>query len=277
MNSEDIKIIAETARNISGYRRVRLEATPYYLHESWMNSVPLPSEDFLDWEWVKKLTIPNEECWLDIAVSTYGTGGELIDNALCRFVGGRVVEIRATHTTGKIAWEKENEMTTAERIARRFNDDGQTFEVDGIQIIDACRDTAPGVPRVNRAGDSERYEFRDGSAIVISGGGWSIGFPSPATCHCWLDANYGKHNGDCTGFTFHYTDETGHEAEFENFGVALDHLILRSGLPDGPQSATVRNGETGERIEAAAINGRYCLITSSGPGVYHVIGHGNDW
>jgi hypothetical protein len=111
MNRDDIKIIAETARQIAGYRQVRFEATPYYLHESGFASVPLPSDDFLDWKWVKRLVIPDEECWLDIAVSTYGTGGELIDNALCRFIGGRVVEIRATHTSGEIFWSSDNDRT----------------------------------------------------------------------------------------------------------------------------------------------------------------------
>jgi hypothetical protein len=172
--------------------------------------------------------------------------------------------------------KEEDEMTTAENIAARFNNDGQIFEIGGVQIIDVCRDTSTA-HRVNRAGDSERFEFSDGSAIVISGGGWSIGFSAPATCHCWSDAHYGKHNGDCTGSVFRYSDETGHNADFESFGSALDHLILRSGLPNGPQSATVHNRETDERIEAEAINSRFCLVTSSGPGVYHVIGHGNDW
>ena len=86
-------------------------------------------------------------------------------------------------------------MTTAEHIALQFKNDGQIFEVDGIHIADICYDSTPHGPDI--IGDSERYEFIDGSAIVLTGGAWDIGFPAPATCHCWPDGSGGRHNDDC--------------------------------------------------------------------------------
>ncbi len=86
-------------------------------------------------------------------------------------------------------------MTTAEKIALQFENDGQVFEVDDIHIADVCQDVAWYPPSVTS--DSERYEFTDGSAIVVTGGGWDLGFPAPATCHCWPNANHGRHSDDC--------------------------------------------------------------------------------
>ncbi len=90
---------------------------------------------------------------------------------------------------------EEDTMTTAECIALRFQNDGQRFMVDGDHIADVCLHTGPHPP--NTIGDSERYEFSDGSAIVITGGGWDIGHPAPATCHCWPYARVGGHSDEC--------------------------------------------------------------------------------
>lgn len=63
--------------------------------------------------------------------------------------------------------------TIAEQIAERFNNDGQQWlDADGEHIEAVCADE--GTYEVE--GETVRCEFDDGSAIVITGGGWDIGF-----------------------------------------------------------------------------------------------------
>jgi len=86
-------------------------------------------------------------------------------------------------------------MTKAKQIASQYDNDGQCFEdYDGMHITHPCGGLALFE---DTRGDSTRYEFRDGSAIVITGGGWDVGHPAPAACHCWPDANHGGHQEDC--------------------------------------------------------------------------------
>ena len=80
-------------------------------------------------------------------------------------------------------------MTAAEGIANRFNNDGQCWrDSSGVRIYDIVQANAASVCGVLRGnvGDSERFEFADGSAIVITGGGWDMGYPAPCACHCWI-------------------------------------------------------------------------------------------
>jgi hypothetical protein len=61
--------------------------------------------------------------------------------------------------------------TTAERIAERYNDDGQCWhDSDGIHIEEACE--AAGEASRDDECDATRYDFADGSALVVGGGGW---------------------------------------------------------------------------------------------------------
>lgn len=63
--------------------------------------------------------------------------------------------------------------TIAEQIAERFNNNGQQWvDADGEHIETACNDEG----QYEAQGETARYEFFDGSAIVITGGGWDIGF-----------------------------------------------------------------------------------------------------
>jgi len=102
MHHDDRRTIAECCRDIANTRRVRLEANPYYLIESGLSYVELPYDGFIEWRLVCGLRIPSNESWLDIAISSVGRHAELIDNALCRFRHGRLVEVRATHHEGSL-------------------------------------------------------------------------------------------------------------------------------------------------------------------------------
>ena len=90
-------------------------------------------------------------------------------------------------------------MTTAMKISAMFNDDGQKFHVqdgseDGLSLTAACEDN--GGERLSDGWDGERYDFPDGSCIVICGGGWDLGFDG-CRCFCWPEANWGNHADDC--------------------------------------------------------------------------------
>lgn len=95
-------------------------------------------------------------------------------------------------------------MTTAEKIAARYDNDGQRWrDTDGIDLDDACRavgaqTTWRGGYRIRyisnprRHGDTYRYDFPDGSSITVAGAAWDIGYPD---CFCWRDDG---HSGcDC--------------------------------------------------------------------------------
>jgi len=82
--------------------------------------------------------------------------------------------------------------TVAETIANHF-DHGQCFVKDGRKLEDACSEEC-----VNKQeeGTSLRFEFLDKSAIVISSGGWDLGFNGEdSDCFCWAGAD--EHNKGC--------------------------------------------------------------------------------
>jgi hypothetical protein len=64
---------------------------------------------------------------------------------------------------------------TAQQISARFADDGQRWsDATGQHIEDICENAC--MTTVTDGGASTAtYEFRDGSSIVIMGGGWDIG------------------------------------------------------------------------------------------------------
>lgn len=83
--------------------------------------------------------------------------------------------------------------TTADTISARFGDDGQKFtNAAGERLSYVCDEVAVDVHR-NDERDATRYQFADGSAIIIAGDGWDLGIAG-ATCHCWAGAG---HAGGC--------------------------------------------------------------------------------
>jgi hypothetical protein len=80
-------------------------------------------------------------------------------------------------------------MTTAQEISSLLEDDGQRFETrDGIEIDYLCKAKRP--ERTFRDGygtDTYRYDFADGSAIVITDAAWDLA-PEGCTGFCWADA-----------------------------------------------------------------------------------------
>lgn len=83
-----------------------------------------------------------------------------------------------------------NDMTTtAQKIAEQFGNDGQQFTDDeGHELACVCRDMGaihPGAT-FNSEGGKTRYEFRDGSAIVVQDGyAWDLRHPRCTCGWCW--------------------------------------------------------------------------------------------
>lgn len=77
-----------------------------------------------------------------------------------------------------------NTVTTAQAVATRFDDDGMNFQdANGIELTDALDELTRR--ESDRHGENTRWEFEDGSAIVIAGDGWDIEGSKPFS---WLGA-----------------------------------------------------------------------------------------
>ena len=77
--------------------------------------------------------------------------------------------------------------TTAQKIANRFNRDGQNFcDKKGKSLEEVCRKAGLKYP-VETNPDFMKFTFTDSSVIVIGGGAWDIGFPE---CGCWQGAGH---------------------------------------------------------------------------------------
>jgi len=78
-------------------------------------------------------------------------------------------------------------MTTAEKIAFQFNDDGTQFfgGPDELHLELVCRHAGASVSK-NQERDTIAFNFSDGSAIVIAGGSsWDVRHPACECGHCW--------------------------------------------------------------------------------------------
>lgn len=75
-------------------------------------------------------------------------------------------------------------MTTAEKIAEMFANDGQVFELaDGRNLDTVCADLE-GSRHARDGGTC--WSFDDGSVIVAGTHAWDLGIPgSGDTCYCW--------------------------------------------------------------------------------------------
>ena len=89
-------------------------------------------------------------------------------------------------------------MTTAQIISAKLDNDGQKFDtVDGISIDTLCADVhGAGYPsfRDGHGTDTYRYNFADGSAIVVAGGCWDLSVDD-YPCYCMAGAG---HSEACT-------------------------------------------------------------------------------
>lgn len=74
-------------------------------------------------------------------------------------------------------------MTTAQKIACRFDNDGQVFEKNGVWITDVCKSQAKEEEWEHgyNTGDTVKYIFSDGSIIVVAGDCWDFGYEN---CFC---------------------------------------------------------------------------------------------
>ncbi len=85
-------------------------------------------------------------------------------------------------------------MTIAQQIATRFNNDGQTWTAPSDNpsnsagedhIQDVCLDLAEDT---SHTAGADRYDFADGSSIVITSSAWDLGLPGG--CFCWEGAGH---------------------------------------------------------------------------------------
>ena len=84
--------------------------------------------------------------------------------------------------------------TTAEQIADRFDNSFCHKDAEGRSIEDVCREHGATAGLSNVFGT--RFNFADGSAIIVGLLGWGLGFPK-ADCLCWQSAYYGQHANGC--------------------------------------------------------------------------------
>lgn len=59
----------------------------------------------------------------------------------------------------------------------------------------AARESEFHHPSYSDTTGTRRYQFADGSAIVVSESFWDVGFPNLEECLCWAGSR--EHNGDC--------------------------------------------------------------------------------
>jgi len=91
-------------------------------------------------------------------------------------------------------------MTTAERIARMFNDDGQCFDpANGLHISCVTIEDVCGwecrVKIDHKGSYASRYTFEDESVLIVTEGGWDLGH---LDCWCWQGAG---HSDECRGIS----------------------------------------------------------------------------
>ena len=93
-----------------------------------------------------------------------------------------------TNTTTNTGREPEGDatMTTAGKIAARLDDDGGRFFDDHDTHIETICVSEGGRPLLGGGMDATRWDFPDGSAIVVVGGAWDLAVSgSGADCFCW--------------------------------------------------------------------------------------------
>lgn len=85
-----------------------------------------------------------------------------------------------------------NSSTIAEQISEQFNNDGLCFQNNDKDLSDIlekhCIDKMQSWSR-----GATRFEFSDGSAIVVAGECWDLGFYN-TECTCF------KHEGHCNKY-----------------------------------------------------------------------------
>ena len=80
------------------------------------------------------------------------------------------------------------EISTAQKIADFFDNDGQYFETGEFQLVDVCKKQSVRVDRRDTSSavdGSQRYIFADDSAITVHEDAWDLGF---VDCWCWQSA-----------------------------------------------------------------------------------------
>lgn len=78
--------------------------------------------------------------------------------------------------------------TTAQHVAREMGDDGSRWSApDGRSLQQVCRNHGANAWR--RESGDRRYEFRDGSAIVVLGGAWDIKHDDCDCGWCWPETD----------------------------------------------------------------------------------------
>jgi len=86
--------------------------------------------------------------------------------------------------------------TAAQKISTLLGDDGLRWESrDGRGIAQLCEDHGASGPygQSGRGTMPERYDFDDGSSIVVTDGGWDLGLSQD--CYCWVGVG---HDENCT-------------------------------------------------------------------------------
>jgi hypothetical protein len=125
------------------------------------------------------------------------------------------------------------EKTTAEKIADRFDNDGQRWERDGVDIDDVCREHAvPHARPEYRDGwgtDTYRWVFADGSVLTMAGAAWDFGYPD---CWCWRGAG---HTDDCPAAV--ENDETGESTTVWVDGRRDDAVTVARSVTDLDEAA----------------------------------------
>lgn len=91
-----------------------------------------------------------------------------------------------------IYWLAEPAKTVAQQIADDFDNDGMRFTSDaGEFLFDVLESRCSDKDR-NWEREATRFNFDDGSSIVVSGLAWDLG--TDRGCHCWEGAG---HTAEC--------------------------------------------------------------------------------
>ena len=146
-----------------------------------------------------------------------------------------------------------NTKSQAQRIADLFDNDGQNFMgADGSDLTELVIDKSCG--NIHRPWtEAIRYEFTDGSSIVIAGAAWDLGLDN-RECTCWAGVG---HSDEC--------DERSRESESYSISYIEDSTTTEETHDAIVAGLLPQEGSFDEAVESCETY-EVCAVLRDAPG-----------